>query len=86
MHFIDWVIVGALLIIIVGAAIYTKKYTESVSDFLAANRCAHRYLLCISGGMAGLGAISIIAMFEMYYSAGFTATWRGLMMTPVALM
>ena len=86
MHFIDWAIVGILLIVIVGAAVYTKKYTESVSDFLAANRCARRYLLCVSGGMANLGAISIIAMFEMYYSAGFTATWWALMMTPVALI
>jgi SSS family solute:Na+ symporter len=86
MHLIDWAIVGALLITIIGAAIYTKRYTESVSDFLAANRCARRYLLCISGGMAGWGAISIIAMFEMYYSAGFTANWWALMMTPVALV
>ena len=85
MHIVDWSIVGILLFVIIFAAIYTKKYTSSVSDFLAANRCARRYLLCISGGMAGLGAISVIAMFEMYYSAGFTATWWGLMMTPVAL-
>lgn len=86
MHFIDWTIVGLLLATIIGAAIYTKKYTESVSDFLAANRCARRYLLCISGGMALLGAISIIAMFEMYYSAGFTADWWGLMVTPIGLI
>lgn len=86
MHFIDWAIVGALVMTITGAAIYTKKYTESVSDFLAANRCARRYLLCVSGGMANLGAISIIGMFEMYYSAGFTAAWWTLMMTPVALI
>jgi SSS family solute:Na+ symporter len=86
MHFIDWVIVGGLLASILWAAIYTKKYTESVSDFLAASRCARRYLLCIADGMAGLGAISIIAAFEMYYSAGFTAIWWGLMLTPVALV
>jgi SSS family solute:Na+ symporter len=86
MHPIDWIIVGLLLTIVIGAAIYTKRYTESVSDFLAANRCARRYLLCISGGMANLGAISIIAMFEVYYSAGFTATWWAMMMTPVALI
>lgn len=86
MHFIDWTIVGVLLAVIVGTAIYTRKYTESVSDFLAANRCARRYLLCIAGGMSSLGAISIIGMFEVYYSAGFTATWWGLMMTPVGLL
>jgi SSS family solute:Na+ symporter len=86
MHYIDWIIVGLLLVCIVGVAIITNKYTESVSDFLAANRCANRYLLCISGGMSGLGAISIIAIFEMYYSAGFTAAWWALMSTPVVLI
>ena len=65
---------------IIGAAIYTNRYTKSVGDFLAANRCAGRYLLCISSGMAGLGAISIVAFFEMYYAAGFTAVWWSMML------
>ena len=86
MHFIDWAIVVSLLVIIFSAAIYTKKYTESVSDFLSANRCARRYLLCISGGMAQLGAISIVAMLEMYYVGGFSANWWTLMMTPISLV
>jgi SSS family solute:Na+ symporter len=86
MHFVDWTIVLSLLIVIFSAAVCTKKYTESVSDFLSANRCARRYLLCISGGMAQLGAISIIAMFEMYYVGGFTANWWTLMMTPIVLV
>ena len=86
MHALDWCIVLGLLVVIVGAAISTKKYTQSIADFLAASRCAGRYLLCISQGMAGLGAISIVAFFEMYYSAGFSADWWFLMMTPLALI
>ena len=86
MHWVDWGIVFALLAFIVGAAIYTNRYTRSVADFLAANRSAGRYLLCISSGIAGLGAVSVVAMFEMYYAAGFTATWWGLMMAPVGLL
>ena len=86
MHWIDWTIVAGLLAFIVGAAIYTNRYTRSVADFLAANRSAGRYLLCISSGIAGLGAVSVVAMFEMYYAAGFTATWWGLMMAPVGLL
>jgi len=86
MHWIDWSIVGALLAVVIGAAIYTKKYTESVADFLSANRCARRYLLCISSGMASLGAIVIIGSFEVYYRAGFTITWWSLMATPIALV
>ena len=73
MHAIDWLIVFGLLMFIVGLAFYTRKYTQSVADFLAANRCAGRYVLCISDGIAGVGAISIVACFEMYYAAGRTS-------------
>ncbi len=86
MHLIDWGIVLGLLIVIVVTAVATKRYTQSVADFLAANRCAGRYLLCISQGTAGLGAISIVAFFEMFYAAGFTADWWMLMMSPLALL
>ena len=64
---------GMMLAVIVALAVTTKKYTQSVADFLAANRCAGRYLLCVASGIAGMGAISIVAKFEMYWRAGFTA-------------
>ena len=86
MAWIDWAIVLGMLVLICGTAISTKKYTKSVADFLAANRCAGRYLLCISEGMAGLGAVSVVAMFEKFYVAGFTANWWAMMMFPVALL
>ncbi len=86
MHWIDWCIVLGLLVGIVAAAISTKKCIQSIADFLAANRCAGRYLLCISQGTAGLGSISIVAFFEMYYKAGLTADWWHLIMTPLALI
>jgi SSS family solute:Na+ symporter len=86
MQWLDWAIVCALLTFIVSCAFYTKRYTQSVADFLAANRCAGRYLLSISEGIAGLGAISVVAWFEMYYEAGFTATWWELMMAPIGLI
>jgi SSS family solute:Na+ symporter len=75
MHWIDWAVVVGLVVFLTWTAIYTKKYTLSVADFLAANRCARRYLLSVAQGMAGVGAISIVAGFEMYYKAGFTAAW-----------
>jgi len=63
MHAIDWLIVIGVLSLVIWAAVSTKKYTKSVADFLAANRCAGRYLICVSEGMAGLGAISVVAFF-----------------------
>ncbi len=83
MHWIDWTIIATLLIVLTMSAIYTKKYTKSVADFLAANRCAGRYLVSISQGIAGVGAISLIAGFELFYHAGFTAAWWRLIFTVV---
>ncbi len=78
LSFIDWMIV----IIILGGMIYsvnlTKGLMKSVSDFLSAGRTAGRYVLSISSGVAGLGAISIVMFLEMGYVAGFSLSWWGL--------
>lgn len=75
MAIIDYVIIFTLLAILFIIAFLTRQYTKTVVNFLAAGRCAGRYLLTVSEGVAGMGAISIVAGFEMYYNAGFAAVW-----------
>ena len=75
MHPVDWMIVVALFIFLMTMTIISKKYMRSVADFLAAGRCAGRYVVTVSEAVAGIGAISIVAMFELYYKAGFTWQW-----------
>ena len=82
---LDWIIVGSLMVAIGVLGWYTKRYTNNVSDFLAGNRCAGRYLLTISQGMAGMGAISMVAIYEKFYAAGFGAGWWGMMFMPIGL-
>ncbi|OHB54853.1 MAG: hypothetical protein A2Y12_05420 [Planctomycetes bacterium GWF2_42_9] len=86
MHWLDWGIVIALLIFVTVMAIVAKRYTNSVAAFLAADRCAGPYLLAISEGVATSGAISFVALFEMYYHAGFTAFWWNLMTMPLSII
>ncbi len=86
MTWIDWILVALFLAVVAGAVIKTQSYVTSVTDFLAANRSAGRYLLCVADGMAGFGAITMVALFEMYYNAGFTGNWWGQMMAPVSLL
>ena len=86
MHWLDWLIVFVLLAFICITAYGTKKYMLSVADFLSANRCAGKYLLGVADGIAGLGAISIVARFEMGYKAGFTSTWWDQMLLPIGLL
>jgi SSS family solute:Na+ symporter len=86
MHLIDWAIVACLIALMAILGYRTKKLTQSVADFLAANRTAGRYLVCIAGNMSGLGAISIVACFEMYYDAGFSPAWWDAVIVPAAII
>jgi solute:Na+ symporter, SSS family len=71
MHWIDWVIVilGQALVMYIG--LKTQRYVKGVSDFLTAGRVAGRYVLCVSGFEAGMGLISLVAVYESYYKSGF---------------
>ena len=83
LQLIDWSVVLVLFALMAYGALVTRKYSSSVADFLAANRCANRYVLAVSEGAASIGAISFIAMFEAYYASGFTFVWWSLLMNVV---
>ncbi len=83
---LDWGIVGAALLLVLGTAAYTRRYTRGVADFLSANRCAGRYLMSVAQGMVAFGAISMVANFEQFYQAGFGAAWWMMMLMPVSML
>lgn len=86
MTLLDYGIVFFMVVGLAALAINVKRYTQSVVSFLAANRIAKRYLLTAAEGAAGLGAISVVAMFEIYYSAGFTPAYWELIFAPLWLV
>ena len=75
---LDWLIVFSCFAGMVYSVRSTKGLMKSVSDFLAAGRTAGRYVVSISSGIAGLGAISIVMFLEMGYVSGFSLAWWGL--------
>lgn len=81
MHTVDWCIVAGLLLCWTATIFAVRRYTRSVADFLAANRCAGRYLITVSGSTLTLGAFTFIGFFEAYFKAGFPAAWWQLIMT-----
>ena len=83
MHWIDWTIVIILLVLLLIITVYSKRYTKSVADFLAANRLAGRYLLTVSSGFGG--AIIIISHWQIIYDAGLPTQWWTMMGLPVGL-
>ncbi|OHB54003.1 MAG: hypothetical protein A2Y12_04980 [Planctomycetes bacterium GWF2_42_9] len=81
---LDWCIVIGFVAFLLFMANYTKRFVRSVADFLAANRCAGRYMLAVSGAMSS--SIAVIAWFEMYYKGGFSSVWWAMLMVPVPII
>ena len=76
--FIDWLIIAVVLLGMIYSVSFTKGLMKSVTDFLSAGRTAGRYLISVSQGAAGLGAISILSFLEVGYITGFSFQWWGL--------
>jgi len=76
--FIDWSIVFVMLSLMILSVVASRKLMRSVADFLVAGRSAGRYVISISSGVAGLGAITIVNYMEMNYIAGFSMSWWGM--------
>jgi len=86
MHWIDWVIVVIPTIIVIYIGVKAQKYVLGVSDFLAAGRVANRYVVAVAGMEAGLGLVSVIAIFQMYYKSGFAIGFWGAISVPIGLL
>ena len=63
------------MVFLVITALITSRFSRSVADFLAANRCAGRYLLTVSSGITAAGAVTLIACFEGVFVGGLTNGW-----------
>ncbi|MHB9036984.1 MAG: sodium:solute symporter family protein [Armatimonadota bacterium] len=86
LSWIDWTIMAVAVVLLRLVSLSTRRHMKGVADFLSANRSAGRYLLTIAQQMGATGAISLVALFEMYYQVGFTAIWWGFMSIPVGII
>ncbi|GAG32104.1 unnamed protein product, partial [marine sediment metagenome] len=86
MHWIDWMIVIIPLLIVAYIGFKTRKYVKGVSDFLTAGRVAGRYVLAVAQGQAVLGLISLVAVFEVYYVAGFAYSFWDMISIPITMI
>ncbi|MEE2681077.1 MAG: hypothetical protein VX641_01770 [Planctomycetota bacterium] len=86
MHAIDWIILLLFPLALFVVALFTRPYAGSVSGFLAANRCAGRYLIAVAYGMAQLGVISLVWYWQQNYDVAYTSIWWGLMEGPAMIV
>jgi SSS family solute:Na+ symporter len=86
MTLIDWLIPAALFVVLLASVLRVRRHASSVSGFLAANRCAGRYLVCVAFNMAQVGIITLVWYFQQYYDTGFTSIWWGLVENPLMIV
>lgn len=86
LHSVDYAVVLIPFTVVLLVSWFTRRYMKSVADFMSASRCGGRYLLATAAGEAGLGAISVVAIFEYTYKAGFAMSWWQQLSVPVGLL
>jgi len=84
--YLDWSIVFIVLVLMIFSVTASRSLMRNVTDFLAAGRSAGRYIITMAGGIAALGAITVVGNLEMNLIAGFSMAWWGLTMALVILI
>lgn len=87
MQWLDWSILAAVILILVGVLIYCNRFIRNAADFLAASRCAGRYILSISEGVAGFAVVNSVGSWEAFTVNGFSGGhWWGMLSAPLGLI
>src|SRR3954467_6642518 len=86
MQTVDWVLTVVPIGIVLGVALYTRRYVRSVADFLAGGRCAGRYLIANAFGESASGVANTLSKFEMFMVPGFTLAFWSALSLPVQLL
>lgn len=86
MHWIDWCITLIPLAVIVGLAIYARRYIRGVVDYIAVGRVAGRYVISVGDMEAALGVISLVALVEVKYLTGYSLAYWELLSIPVGII
>lgn len=66
-------------------AVMTRKYTNSVSSFLVANRCAGRYLIAVAAGEASWGAITVLFYWQNFAKTGWSMAYWSAINIPIGI-
>src|SRR3954467_5673009 len=83
---VDWLLVVLPVLLVLGFALYTRRFVKSVADFLAGGRCAGRYLICNARGESMSGVSNTMARFEIIMVSGFTLAFWEQLSVPILLI
>lgn len=85
MGYLEWAIVIIPFAMIMGMAIYSRKFIRGVSDFLVAGRVAGRYVISVAGVETALGVITLVSMVEQKYATGFAMEFWWSLVLPTSM-
>lgn len=85
LNLLDWSVFVGLFLLLVSLSFLFIRCSKSVAGFLVAERSVGRFLGLESDSLSGLGAITILALWQQNYNSGFVGLlWY--MLTPLAAM
>ncbi len=86
MTWYSWLITIVPVALIIVMGFYASKFIRGAADYLAAGRCAGRYVISIGDMQAYLGLVVLVAMVEGQYQSGLAISfWNGLIM-PIGMV
>ena len=74
---LDYLIIGVPLALVLAVGIIMRRYTHTVADYLAANRCAGRYLLTTAASEIGAAVMGTVIALEVFSRTGFSLGFWG---------
>ena len=81
---IDWILAITLFVMLVGAAVYSRRYMKDVSSFIVAGRKARMWLNLSNSNSGGLGLVAIAFVAQQGYLYGLGYVWVSLFTALVA--
>lgn len=76
---IDYLVIGAPVLLVFAVSHYLQRYMRSVADFLAANRSAGRFLISTSMDAGGSNVMALLIAMEIFSNSGFSVGfWKSL--------
>lgn len=86
MHWIDWLITIVPVVLVLGMAVYCRRYVRGVVDYLAAGRVAGRYVIAVGSLESSMGVIALVALVEAKYQTGYALAFWETMLAPVGII
>ncbi len=81
---VDWILAITLFALLVGAALYSRRYMKDVSSFIVAGRKARMWLNLSNSNSGGLGLVAIAFVAQQGYLHGFGYVWISLFTAIIA--